>query len=115
MVDYLKDSCPEQPYALCAYLDELPMPEYIFLWKDDAPISQAGGFDALNEEAREIVYGTLQAYPAEAAADALLVADGQQPEQQHIGPAPPSVPTNGTTNDILEPSHAARLLDSLAV
>ena len=70
-VEYLKDSCREQPYALCAYLDELPMPEYIFLWKNDAPISQAGGFDALNEEAREIVYGTLQAYPAEAAADAL--------------------------------------------
>jgi len=70
-VEYLKDTCPDRDYALCDYLDDLPMKEYIFLWKDYGPVYQAGGFDALSEEAQEIVYGTLRAYPGSVALGAL--------------------------------------------
>jgi hypothetical protein len=60
---YLREHCPERGYVLCAYLDELPQDADEFLWDDYSVFKRAGG-PALREEAREIVGGTLRAYPA---------------------------------------------------
>jgi hypothetical protein len=63
---YLHDECPQRQFVLCAYLDKLPSDSDEFLWGDESynPVfEQAGGYPALRDEAREIVSGTILAYP----------------------------------------------------
>jgi hypothetical protein len=61
---YLKRSCPQADYALCAYLTELEGSTHDGLkWAPDSPFSKVGGFDALEPEARSIVINTFYAYP----------------------------------------------------
>jgi hypothetical protein len=60
---YLRDTCPERKFVLCAYLDQLPSDADEFLWPRDGVFRRAGGAPALRDEAREIVVGTLRAYP----------------------------------------------------
>jgi hypothetical protein len=64
-VAYLRDKCPERNYVLCAYLDQLPPDSDEFLWPRDGVFRRAGGETALRDEAREIVIGTLRAYPVQ--------------------------------------------------
>jgi hypothetical protein len=61
-VSYLRETCPERRYALCGYLDELPGTSAAHLWEKDAAIQKAGG-PRLQDEASEIVAGTLAADP----------------------------------------------------
>jgi hypothetical protein len=63
-LSYLKEACPGARYALCAHLSELEGKSHDALkWGFDTPFQKLGGFDALEPEAREIVRGTLKAYP----------------------------------------------------
>lgn len=65
---YLRDVCPGRGYVLCGFVDELPDDSDEFLWGErttDAVFHRAGGFEALRGEAREIVSGTIAAYPLE--------------------------------------------------
>lgn len=62
-VRYLHDACPERKFILCAYLDELPSHADAFLWPRDGVFRRAGGAPVLQDEAREIVIGTLRTYP----------------------------------------------------
>ncbi|MBS0281099.1 MAG: hypothetical protein JSR25_08055, partial [Proteobacteria bacterium] len=64
---YLRDVCPKQNLATCAFLDKMPMTENDFLWSHDPDRSVMGGADrqtraAIAAEAGGIVLGTLQAY-----------------------------------------------------
>jgi len=61
-ISYLRQVCPQRRYVLCDYLDELPGTSAAFLWEDGAVFEKAGG-SRLNEEAREIVTGALEADP----------------------------------------------------
>lgn len=61
--DYLQQACPERHFKLCAYLDDMPADSDAFLWGQDSVFVRAGG-PALRDEARAIVAGTLQTYPA---------------------------------------------------
>jgi hypothetical protein len=74
-VAYLREMCPHRPYRLCGDLDRMPVHADIFLWEPDGIFRSAGGADALRDEARDIVAGTVRAYPrrlfAQAAHDAL--------------------------------------------
>lgn len=72
---YLRDVCPKQNLATCAFLDKMPMTENDFLWSHDPDRSVMGGADrqtraAIAAEAGGIVLGTLQAYGGEEAAAA---------------------------------------------
>jgi hypothetical protein len=75
---YLEQACPQQRFAVCAYLDELGSyrPTTIsfpggrsaeitlstyFLWK--GPLDKLGGFRTEQAEASAIVAGTLSTYP----------------------------------------------------
>ena len=73
---YLRDVCPRQKLATCAYLDKMPMTENDFLWSHDPDRAVMGGPDrearaAVAAEANLIVLGTLAAYPGEEAAAAI--------------------------------------------
>lgn len=60
---YLEDTCPERHFKLCAYLDDIPPDSDTFLWDKDSVFMRAGG-PALRDEAREIVAGSLETFPA---------------------------------------------------
>jgi hypothetical protein len=75
---YLRETCPVRRWALCPYLDLLPWPDdQEFLWVAQSPFHRAGGFDALRDEARAIVLGSLRARPAAFAACVLRSAARQ--------------------------------------
>ncbi|HWX38081.1 MAG TPA: hypothetical protein VNY09_02500 [Candidatus Sulfotelmatobacter sp.] len=57
--DYLRGNCPQRPYVACRYLGNLPKtPEQLLFWHPMLQEMEANG-----EEVREIVHGTLAAYP----------------------------------------------------
>jgi hypothetical protein len=61
---YLSESCDRKHYVLCEYMDELAGKSHDELkWGWDSPFRKAGGFDALEPEAREIVWATLRTHP----------------------------------------------------
>lgn len=70
-VAYLREICPVRDYRLCAYVDRMPVHADDFLWEPDGIFRSAGGADALRDEARDIVLGTVQAYPLRLAAQAV--------------------------------------------
>ncbi len=61
--DYLVEHCPETKFALCAFIDEMPMAPVHFLWSESGPVHRLGGFAALSDEAAVIVKGTLREQP----------------------------------------------------
>jgi hypothetical protein len=61
--DFLAAHCGEVKFALCAYVDDMPMRTGRFLWNDDGPVNRLGGFSALSQEATIIVAGTLRQEP----------------------------------------------------
>jgi hypothetical protein len=72
-LDYLKDSCPNESYALCAHLDEFEGRSHAYLkWDANSPLKKVGSFDSLDPEAGEIVRGTLLSRPLEIVGDALI-------------------------------------------
>ena len=71
-LSYLKDSCPQRRYALCAYIPELEGKSRDALkWSADSPFNKIGTFDELEPEARDIVRGTLASHPTEIIRSAL--------------------------------------------
>lgn len=68
-IDYLRETCPVQRYALCAYLDGLPRDSDQFLWSEDSPFQKLGGFTGYRKEGREIVNGTIWRYPGRVVSD----------------------------------------------
>jgi hypothetical protein len=69
--DYLSAHCPQAHFALCAYLDRMPMDSSAFLWDADGPVRILGGPDAIGEESDVIVAGILREQPLRVAWQAL--------------------------------------------
>ena len=69
--DYLSAHCPQAHFALCAYLDRMPMDSSAFLWDADGPVRALGGPDAIGEESDVIVAGILGEQPVQVASQAL--------------------------------------------
>lgn len=61
--DYLEAHCAETPFALCAFLDRMPMPSDEFLWRKNGPVKTLGGVEAVRDEAATIVAGSLREQP----------------------------------------------------
>jgi hypothetical protein len=70
--EYLIEHCPVTKFALCGYVDDMPMPTVHFLWSADGPVRRLGGFNVLSDEAETIVRGTLREQPARIAWLSLL-------------------------------------------
>lgn len=64
-VQYLRDKCPEQKYALCDYLDQMPADSDEFLWPLDSPFRKVGWVTGYREEGQKIVMGTILHNPAQ--------------------------------------------------
>jgi hypothetical protein len=62
-VRYLRAHCPEENYALCAYLDQLPTDSNTFLWSANSPFKKVGGFAGYRTEGKKIVTETILHYP----------------------------------------------------
>ena len=62
-IKYLKESCPERKYKLCAYLDQLPDNSDNFLWPAESPFRKVGWINGYRQEGTEIVKKTLLNYP----------------------------------------------------
>jgi hypothetical protein len=62
-VRYLRESCPQRKYALCAYIEELPHESSDFLWSAWSPFRKVGWIDGYRREGREIVVRTISRYP----------------------------------------------------
>lgn len=57
--DFLRGNCPQRPFVACRYLNDLPKtPEQFLFWNPMLPAMNGNG-----DEMREIVRGTLAAYP----------------------------------------------------
>ncbi len=62
-IRYLQTHCPEENYALCAYLDKLPADQDVFLWSDDSPFRKVGWISGYRQEGKKIVVETVLHYP----------------------------------------------------
>jgi hypothetical protein len=62
-VKYLKESCPERKYKLCAYLDQLPSDPCAFIWSTESPFRKVGFISGYSSEGKEIVKNTILSYP----------------------------------------------------
>jgi SAM-dependent methyltransferase len=60
---YLRENCPQHPYALCGYIDHLPKDATEFIWSADSPFRKVGWFDGYRREGREIVVGSVMRFP----------------------------------------------------
>jgi hypothetical protein len=61
--DFLLANCGQVKFALCAYVDDMPMKTTTFLWRDNGPVARLGGFSAVSQEAKIVVAGTLRQEP----------------------------------------------------
>jgi hypothetical protein len=64
-VQYLRAHCPEENYALCAYLDQMPTDSDAFLWPADSPFRKVGWVSGYRQEGQKIVIETVLHYPAQ--------------------------------------------------
>jgi len=62
-VNYLKESCPEKKYKLCAYIDQLPADSEKFLWPQDSPFRKVGWINGYRQEGKDIVKNTILSHP----------------------------------------------------
>ncbi|MEO8734250.1 MAG: hypothetical protein ABI373_07955, partial [Flavobacteriales bacterium] len=56
---YLKEHCATEHFNLCAYADSLPGTSGEFLWGDNSPVREEGGWKATGPEYDRIIRGTL--------------------------------------------------------
>lgn len=66
--EYLYSHCPEEHFILCDYVDNLPSSDVssdtqFFLWDQKSPFYLVGGPHALREEANDLVFKSIIAYP----------------------------------------------------
>jgi len=47
---YLDDNCRDKQYGICKYKDEMSYDPNVFIWDNNSPIYQQGGWDATKEE-----------------------------------------------------------------
>jgi hypothetical protein len=59
----LDDTCPGSGYRLCAYKDNLPTDANNFLWGQESPFWNLGGFEGMADEAESIIVESLKRYP----------------------------------------------------
>jgi len=64
-VRYLRTHCPEEHYALCAYLDQMPKDSDAFLWPVNSPFRKVGWFSGYRQEGQKIVIETILHYPSQ--------------------------------------------------
>jgi len=62
-VNYLKESCPEKKYKICAYIDQLPNDSDKFLWPQDSPFRKVGWINGYRQEGKDIVKNTILSHP----------------------------------------------------
>jgi len=62
-IKYLKESCPERKYKLCAYIGQLPADSDKFLWSEESPFRKVGWINGYRQEGKEIVKNTILNYP----------------------------------------------------
>jgi len=75
---YVKEQCPREDRAICAYADELPPNADGWLWGWDGPFHKLGGWEGgYDNEARRIILDTLRLYPAQHLATALAATLAQ--------------------------------------
>jgi hypothetical protein len=98
-VSYLRESCPEQNYALCGYIDQLPKDSDEFLWSANTPFKKVGWFDGYRRDGREIVMGTVMRFPLWTLKSAL----------ENTGRQVVKVRTGGFTSYLNVPQPTARL------
>ena len=61
--NYLEAHCPATPFALCAFVDRMPMSINEFLWWKTSPLKGLGGIEGVRDEAAAIVAGSLREQP----------------------------------------------------
>jgi hypothetical protein len=69
--DYLSAHCPDVHFALCAYVEQMPMGTTEFLWDPEGPVRTLGGGNAVGAEADVLVAGILREQPLRIAWQAL--------------------------------------------
>ncbi len=52
---YLDDVCAEKNYGLCEYKNNLPEVAWAFVWDDNSPLNQMGGWEATKGEYKSII------------------------------------------------------------
>ncbi len=52
---YLDENCATENYKLCKYKDSLPETAWEFIWKDESPFYEAGGWKNSKAEFKEII------------------------------------------------------------
>jgi hypothetical protein len=60
---YLTDHCPDPSIQLCGHRAEVPQTADEWLWDEESPLHQLGGFEEFEPEARRIVIESLVLYP----------------------------------------------------
>lgn len=78
---YLADHCPKDgspaPYKLCALQSRMPTDANAFLWHEDSPLNDIGGWKGAEPELAALVKATILAYPGTFLTTALQ-ATGEQ-------------------------------------
>jgi hypothetical protein len=69
-VAFLREKCATRNYAVCQYLDRLPMPSGVFLWAPHSIFNKVG-FIGERNEGIEIVAGTIKEHPLWVVKDAI--------------------------------------------
>jgi len=62
-VKYLKESCPERKYKLCAYIDQFSANSDMFLWSAESPFRKVGWINGYRQEGKDIVKNTILDHP----------------------------------------------------
>lgn len=52
---YLNDACAEKNYQLCEYKNNLPNVAWAFVWDENSPLNQMGGWEATKKEYKSIL------------------------------------------------------------
>jgi hypothetical protein len=55
---YLEEHCATEHYGICAYMDSLPKTSSAFLWRDDSPMAEQGGWASTKKEYDRIILGS---------------------------------------------------------
>lgn len=81
--DYLNSHCTEERYAICPYRNNLPETTGEFLWHDEAPFRQLGGFLGYRKEGTTLLLRTILDQPLRTAVESVDHA-GQVSRRFHL-------------------------------